>query len=976
MVPRLGNLILARTQLTASVENLLGKGHLWIEGPPGAGKTMLAAGYATTRPTPCAWYEIDLLDTDLVSLFSSFPKAFFSLYKQSTQPLTLPDPHPDDMVWPALFARKFFRTLFAATRGEWLLVLDNIHELPADSPVLEVLHICLQEVPVQCRVILLSRQPAPPVFARMKSTGQLQTLSPDMLRFNRDEIGRVMELHGIMQNNEESCIDYLHRTTAGWAAGLTLLLKEQNREICSAQPNDAADYQEVFDYFTGVVFAGLATEQKALLIRAALLPDIRPAILERFAGNTPCRKIFQKLSKKNFFTYAMDTRGELFQFHPLFRDFLRKQAEVEYSPDILSEMQSSTAAILLDANRPEQAVELLLRAGNMNEAISCIKKTGMRLLAGGRLRTLARWWKLLPAEVIENDPWLLFYFGNGSKSYAPKEAITMQQQSFESFRQHNNARGAQLACASLSDSIVSYLSDMSALDPCLDYLEQHLSPATFSQEDTFENILLANGIFRGLVMRRPDHPDLEAWLEIIVRQGGSNPALVLHLLWTGRFTQARSTLDRIYANPEKVHSQLQLSVLNALEIQYYLITAQQKKCTRAIDTSLSFIRENKIHIWEFHLLILGAACCLNCGDRKKAASYLKASQQKKSSARLLDQSYYHVVKTLEALLDDDLPAADRHQQAALDMANILGMPSYSTWCWYGSALVAVFQGNVKDAIKRFEQTLHLAASPANPWFTCQAHLGLAYMYLNHSRRGEAIPHLSTGFTLARKNSYLTFFFFLPRMMASLAVEALAENIEVPFVQRFIRHWQLIPDLPPVHLENWPWQLKIFTLGKFNVFRGDTRLDLDGRARKKPVRLLHTLIALGGQQVNKARLADILWPDSEGDEQAASLKVTLYRLRKILAVPDIIIQKNNWLSLNPKLCWVDSWQFAALAADLLQPEQHGETDNYLTQQALHCYTGDFLDAYEPDPTILSYQKQLRTLHKKIHLAAKNKKKRYN
>jgi ATP/maltotriose-dependent transcriptional regulator MalT len=966
MIPRPGEMILSRTRLQTMIDDLLAMGHLWIEGPPGAGKTMLAAGYVTDTALPCAWYEIDLLDSDPISLFSSLSRAFEPLHPGQNTRCVPPDPHPEDMAQPALFAHRFFRALFSDTQDTWLLVLDNLHELPSDSPVHEILHICLQEMPVSCKAILLSRQPAPPIFTRMKTTGRLQTLAPELLRFNRREIGMVMALHGLPADNDENCLEYLYRTTAGWAAGLTLLLKEQNSEICRRQEQGAPDYQELFDYFTGVLFAGLDKNDRALLIRAALLPDIRLANLDLCSEKNCCKSLFQALSRKNFFTYALDTRGEMFQFHPLFREFLKKQAETEYSPEALEEMYNHAAAVLEKEGRHEEAIELLLQAGHTQESIEKIKHHGLQMLARGRVRTLSRWQHLLPGDSIENDPWLLFYFGNASKGSAPKDAITMQEKSFRLFRSREDTRGARLACASLIDSIVSYLSDMSALDPCLDYLEQHLHVSDFTNKktDTFEDILLANGLFRGLVMRRPAHPDLEGWKKIVLRQGGTNPAIILHLLWTGRFSQARSTLDRIYADPGKVMSQLQLSVLNALEIQYYLITAQQKKCIRAIEDSLGFIRKSRIAIWEYHLLILGAACCLNCGDREQADKYLEASLHCQSGARLLDRSFAHVTRTLAALLDNDMLAADRHQQAALDMSSTLGMPSYATWCWLGAALVALFQGNDSQAAIRFEQTMRLASAPENPWFTCQAHLGLAYMHYRNSRHGKTKTHLQAGFSLARRNNYLTFFFFLPKMMTTLARAALTENIEIEFVQRFIRHWQLLPDSQAVHLDLWPRPLKIFTLGKFAVIRKEKPLDLDGKTRKKPVQLLQALVALGDrQQVSKVQLGDLLWPDSEGDAQAATLKVTLYRLRKILDIPDAIIQKNNWISLNPELCWVDSWQFEHRATSLLRDDT-GNLDVPSAQKTLAGYPGDFLNGYQNDPWLIPYRRQLTTLYEKI------------
>jgi hypothetical protein len=366
---------------------------------------------------------------------------------------------------------------------------------------------------------------------------------------------------------------------------------------------------------------------------------------------------------------------------------------------------------------------------------------------------------------------------------------------------------------------------------------------------------------------------------------------------------------------------------------------------------------------------------LNCGRAKKAAQYLQKVEKKIDQARMLERSYYHVVKTLAALLTDNLTAADRHQHSALEMAEKISMPSYSTWCWYGSALTAVFQGNYRQALTRIEQVFDLAASPGNPWFTCQAHLCLAYMYDCKGHRQQAVQQLKHGFTLARRNNYLTFFFFIPRMMSELAVLALEEDIEPHFVRRFIRRRRLQPEQPPLHLANWPWPIKIYTLGRFAILHNGKKLPPSSQSKKKPVMLLQALIAFGGRQVSKTRLAGIFWPDSDGDEQAASLKITLHRLRQLLGIREAVLQSADHLSLNPSLCWVDSWQFERLANETLIAENLTEEErDFVAGKAMGLYHGLFLDTYRDEAWTYDLQKKLDNMFLQLRQQQRQRRKK--
>ena len=74
--------------------------------------------------------------------------------------------------------------------------------------------------------------------------------------------------------------------------------------------------------------------------------------------------------------------------------------------------------------------------------------------------------------------------------------------------------------------------------------------------------------------------------------------------------------------------------------------------------------------------------------------------------------------------------------------------------------------------------------------------------------------------------------------------------------------------------SWPWPVRILTLGRFEVWCEDQKLEFPGRAPRKVLAVLKVIVAGGGEAVAIARLSDALWPDEEGDAARKAFDVAL------------------------------------------------------------------------------------------------------
>lgn len=179
----------------------------------------------------------------------------------------------------------------------------------------------------------------------------------------------------------------------------------------------------------------------------------------------------------------------------------------------------------------------------------------------------------------------------------------------------------------------------------------------------------------------------------------------------------------------------------------------------------------------------------------------------------------------------------------------------------------------------------------------------------------------------------------------------------------------MPDPPPYECELWPWPVRIYTLGRFELVKDGEPLSFSGKVKQKPLFLLKALVALGGKDVKEEQVSDALWPEADGDAAHSAFTTTLSRLRELLGVERAIRIQEGRATLDSRYCWVDAWTFERLLAeaetrlkDLREGRDQGAVrrpplDDFVGK-ATALYKGHFLPGDEAHVWTASYRERLR------------------
>ena len=185
--------VVPREALFARLDGTPARCVAWISAPPGYGKTTLAASYVEARDYRWAWYQVDRDDDDGETFLHYIAHATRKFRGDgATLPAFGPEHHGD----LAAFARRYFRALFADATGPTALVLDDLHELSADSPLLAILEAGIAQLPRHCCLVVTSRTPPPVRLARLQPGGQMVCLGVEDLKIKPTELAEMARLRG------------------------------------------------------------------------------------------------------------------------------------------------------------------------------------------------------------------------------------------------------------------------------------------------------------------------------------------------------------------------------------------------------------------------------------------------------------------------------------------------------------------------------------------------------------------------------------------------------------------------------------------------------------------------------------------------------------------------------------------------------------------------------------------------------------
>ena len=376
---------------------------------PGFGKTMLVAEWVSQAPQRVAWLSLDESDNDVVTLVGYLIASIRQLFPEAC-PDTLALIHAALVPKPEALVSVLTNEIDDLP-DRFVLVLDDYH-LITEPALHQLFDQLLQHLPLQLHLLLTSRSDPPLALPRLRANRALNELRSADLRFSPQET-EIFLAQTVGVEHSAPLADVLLKYTEGWVAGLQLAalsLRAAPDALALAENLRRARNRHITAYFFEQVWQRQTLHVQAILMKTSILDRLSSALAQAVLTDdktlSPLVDLVA-LERAGLFFNAVDETGEWFSCHALFREMLFDMLHKACAPDEIATLHLRASRWFHQNGLVDEALRHAVAAGAAELAAQIVADNIVDRLNHEDWHALERWLRLLPAEWIENQPWLL-----------------------------------------------------------------------------------------------------------------------------------------------------------------------------------------------------------------------------------------------------------------------------------------------------------------------------------------------------------------------------------------------------------------------------------------------------------------------------------------------------------------------------------------------------------------------------------------
>lgn len=411
MPPLLGQGLVSRPRLVATLERCVEAPVTLVVGPAGFGKTTTLGEWVSSSKRNIAWLTLDAADSNVhrfkTHLLAALQSAVPGFGEHRSELFGQGDQSPRAI--GEAIAEEFYEL-----RDDVVIVLDDFHE--AGGPgILEVISAILQYPPPALHLVLSARWDPRLPIARLRGRGWLTEIRAADLRFTKEET-KLLFTNAVDGLPDDSVVTLLYERTEGWAAGLRLASIALRGRVNARLIDDSlsgSGERHIMDFFLDEVLARQPPDVRTFLLLTSIPDQVCVPLADAIAhelSSGASKVMLEGLLHSNLYLELADAKGNWFRYHGLFRDLLRHRLNLELSADEIKNCHLRASQWFAANGMTDEAIAHAAVA-DPEESARLIERFRHAALERGEWRAIERWLDLLPNRVIHERPRLLLASG-------------------------------------------------------------------------------------------------------------------------------------------------------------------------------------------------------------------------------------------------------------------------------------------------------------------------------------------------------------------------------------------------------------------------------------------------------------------------------------------------------------------------------------------------------------------------------------
>lgn len=955
--PRPGVRTLERPRVTQLLADALNYRLTLVQAGAGFGKTTgLAALMGVGRPL--IWYQIMEEDRDpLVFLLHLSHAVRLGVAAVDELPITLLESWDGaaGLLPSARILDELINSLSLGLAEPTFLVLDDAHLAVAAAEIAHLIDRLVALAPPDLHIILTGRQPLSlPNLARWKAQGLVRQIDRRALAFTVAEIVALFsETYGYVLTAEEA--ELVFKATEGWAIALQLVWQSLRSgafgSVEDVLSNQTVSLDTLFHLLATEIFEGQPADVQEFLRATSGLRVLTPEACNALRVGGDSAAMLAYLRRIDLF--VVDLGDGSMRYHHIFHQFLEQLA----TPDQRLRSHTLAAGYFRARGELDEAIYHLFKAGDHEGPASLLDTYGAPLLAAGRLDTLASYLGSLAPEILPQHPPLLFYLGELARLRSRyQEALGWYQQAEVAWRDQGRVEGVSRALRGQARVYLDTVNPSQAealLERSIRLSEGLESTEMRARmyELLSENKLNAGQIEEAEALRRQAD-------ELRNASPSDSQLLFRVLLRTGRLDEARRKLEERAAAERlepvltpRAHRETHL----LLSLVYSLLGLGQQAhefaqigARRGVDLQSPFM------IAVGHLRLGHAIALLHDPNRYELArqqyEQVVAISREIAVPRLMVEASWGLCRVYG--YGGNLSQALQSATTGTEIAQAAGDEWVASLTRVAMGAGLAMAARYEEALSWLSRALQGFQECSDVFGACAARLWLCFVHWRQDKTELLAQLLPATLAAAEENGY-DFLLTRPTLLGPPD-----ERLFTPLlILARDRQWggeyagRLLATMGLQRITYHPgYQLRVYTLGEFAAWRGETAISPNSWRRAKARQLFQLLATFRHTILDRDQILEYLWPEMDPAAAGRNFKVTLNSLYHALE-PDrdpgsesaLICRDGSAYGIRPGAdIRLDAEQFAALVAQANAAlKQHPAQAVPLLEEAIALYKGVYL-----------------------------------